>query len=84
MAFSLIAQGQTVAISNVFHPGTGLEPGDTVGISISGATPGGSVTVIANGGTLYLYGYVLPNGTWSIYKPGGVCERRGGGPSIGT
>lgn len=47
---------QTVAISNVSYPGTGLEVGDTVGVTITGAAPNGAVTVVANGGSPYYFG----------------------------
>lgn len=66
-------QAQTVSISNVSHPGTALEPGDTVSINISSATPGAPVTVMtlssAGSSGPYLYGYVQSNGTWTTSSP---------------
>jgi len=58
------ARAQSVAIQNVSYPGTALEVGETVGISISGGTPGSSVTVNING-TLYSVGTTDGSGNWS-------------------
>ncbi len=60
------AFGQTVQIQNLSYPGTGLEPGDTVGISITGASASSAVTVIVNGGSPVLEGYTDGSGNFSL------------------
>jgi hypothetical protein len=60
------ADAQAVAIRNLSYPGTGLEPGDTVAINITGGAPNGAVTVVTNGAPPYFYGYADSNGSWAI------------------
>jgi hypothetical protein len=58
-------RAQTVTILNASYFGTGLEVGDTVEVYIEGAAPNAEVTVVANGGSPYSYGYTDGYGNWS-------------------
>jgi hypothetical protein len=60
------AQAQTVSINNTSYPATSLEVGDNYSVVISGATPYGAVTLIANGGSPYLFGYTDGSGNFSV------------------
>ena len=63
---------QIVTIANVSYPGTGLEVGDTVGVTIADAAPNGTVTVVTNGSPPYFYGYTDGNSNWSIRLMGRI------------
>ena len=61
-----LARGQSVAIRNVSHPNTKLEVGNTVEVKITGAPPGGTVTVVENGGSPFTFGTTDGSGDWSV------------------
>lgn len=68
LLFTLIATtlSAQVTIRNVSFPYTALEVGNTVQVSISGATPFGTVTVVENGGVPYAFGATDASGNWSV------------------
>jgi hypothetical protein len=62
---SVHAQG-TVSISNMSYPFTNLQVGNYVEVTITGAAPGGAVTVVQNGGSPYFFGTTdSVTGNWS-------------------
>lgn len=58
------AQG-TVSLRNVSYPYTRLEVGNTVEVTITGAAPFGTVTVVENGGSPFEFGSTNGFGDWS-------------------
>lgn len=69
VCFTLSAAfGQTgsVALRNVSVPFTSLEVGNIVEVTITGATPFGTVTVVQNGQPPYVFGTTNAFGDWSV------------------
>jgi len=78
-ALTYSLQAQTVQVRNDSYPGTALEVGNTVGVYISGGTYNQEVTVVANGGSPFVYGNLDMTGAWShqslIISGGGTSNQ---------